>query len=108
MDVGLLLQLREKARFDSSPRSHGAFEAPHPAHPKSSESSEPPEVDPDQGPLDTFCVLTLEPEEVSLLLLPTSRSIMISRMTSHLIWVGSVAGRLLPRQGGCAHTLQAC
>lgn len=61
-----LLQLREKAWFDSSPRSRGAFAAPHPGHPKASESSEPPQVDPDQGPLDTFCVLTLEPEEVSL------------------------------------------
>ena len=32
---GFLLQLREKAWFDSSPRSHGAFAAPHPAHPLS-------------------------------------------------------------------------
>ncbi|KAG0585046.1 hypothetical protein KC19_3G253500 [Ceratodon purpureus] len=56
--------LREKAWFDSSPRSRGAFAAPHPGHPKASESSEPPKVDPDQGPLDTFCVLTLEPEEI--------------------------------------------
>lgn len=62
----LLVQLREKAWFDSSPRSRGAFAAPHPGHPKSSEASEPPKVDPEQGPLDTFCVLTLEPEEVTL------------------------------------------
>jgi hypothetical protein len=56
--------LREKAWFDSSPRSRGAFAAPYPGHPKSSEASEPPKVDPEQGPLDTFCVLTLEPEEI--------------------------------------------
>lgn len=61
----LSVQLREKAWFDSSPRSRGAFAAPHPGHPKS-DSSEPPKVDPEQGPLDTFCVLTLEPEEVTL------------------------------------------
>ncbi|XP_024379695.1 pyridoxine/pyridoxamine 5'-phosphate oxidase 2 isoform X1 [Physcomitrium patens] len=57
--------LREKAWFDSSPRARAAFAAPHPGHPKGSEPSEGNlQVDPNQGPLDTFCVLTLDPEEI--------------------------------------------
>ncbi|CAM6021318.1 unnamed protein product [Sphagnum balticum] len=55
--------LREKAWFDSSPRSRASFASPHPGYPKSSEF-EQPQLDPSQGPIDTFCVLTLDPKEV--------------------------------------------
>ncbi|CAM6012336.1 unnamed protein product [Sphagnum balticum] len=55
--------LREKAWFDSSLRSRASFGSPYPGHPKTSEILLP-KLDSSQGPLDNFCVLTLDPKEV--------------------------------------------
>ncbi len=58
------VQLREKAWFDSSLRLRASFGSPYPGHPKTSEILLP-KLDSSQGPLDNFCVLTLDPKEVS-------------------------------------------
>jgi len=58
------VQLREKAWFDSSLRLRASFGSPYPGHPKTSEILQP-KLDSSQGPLDNFCVLTLDPKEVS-------------------------------------------
>jgi hypothetical protein len=75
--------LREKAWFDSSPRSRASFASPHPGYPKSSEF-EQPQLDPSQGAIDTFCVLTLDPKEVVSLHLLTSFWILTSTMWMHV------------------------
>jgi pyridoxamine 5'-phosphate oxidase len=65
--------LREKAWFDSSPRLRASFGSPYPGHPKTSEI-QLPKLDSSQGPLDNFCVLTLDPKEVYFMLLCNATS----------------------------------
>ncbi|KAH9573796.1 hypothetical protein CY35_01G019600 [Sphagnum magellanicum] len=80
--------LREKAWFDSSPRSRASFASPHPGYPKSSEF-EQPQLDPSQGAIDTFCVLTLDPKEVDYYDAKKGHRIMfklLDKQDSNSIW----------------------
>ncbi|KAJ7563519.1 hypothetical protein O6H91_03G113700 [Diphasiastrum complanatum] len=57
--------IREKAWFSSSSKSRMQFAGPHPGLPVvASQDDHEPELDSEQGPVDCFCVVTLEPEEV--------------------------------------------
>lgn len=63
----LLIQMRERAWFQSSPNSRLQFVGPSPGFPcpeGGPNDSTTPQLDPAQGPVENFCLVTLEPQEV--------------------------------------------
>ncbi|KAM7508540.1 hypothetical protein LguiA_018993 [Lonicera macranthoides] len=64
----LKLQQREKAWFASSPRSRLQYLGPSPGFPALSEQPSPePSLDPSKGPVPSFCLLVLDPDQVDYL-----------------------------------------
>lgn len=62
------LQQREKVWFSSSPRSRLQYLGPHPGLPILDEhSSNDSSLDPSTGPVDAFCLLVLDPDQVDYL-----------------------------------------
>ncbi|WOG88647.1 hypothetical protein DCAR_0207882 [Daucus carota subsp. sativus] len=70
------LQQREKAWFASSPRSRLQYVGPYPGLPSISEqSSEESSLDDSTGPVDAFCLLVLNPEQVDYLNLKENKRV---------------------------------
>ena len=64
------MQLREKSWFASSLRSRLQYLGPHPGLPFLSEETQPDiSLDPSAGPVDAFCLLILEPDQVMISLI---------------------------------------
>ncbi|XP_058189612.1 pyridoxine/pyridoxamine 5'-phosphate oxidase 2 isoform X1 [Rhododendron vialii] len=64
----LKLQQREKAWFASSPKSRLQYLGPNPGFPSLDEKpSQEFSLDPSAGPVDAFCLLVLDPEQVDYL-----------------------------------------
>lgn len=62
------MQQRERAWFASSPKSRLQYLGPNPGLPALDEkSSQESSLDPSAGPVDAFCLLVLDPEQVLLL-----------------------------------------
>nr|XP_017236807.1 PREDICTED: pyridoxine/pyridoxamine 5'-phosphate oxidase 2 isoform X2 [Daucus carota subsp. sativus] len=67
---------REKAWFASSPRSRLQYVGPYPGLPSISEqSSEESSLDDSTGPVDAFCLLVLNPEQVDYLNLKENKRV---------------------------------
>nr|DAD17969.1 TPA_asm: hypothetical protein HUJ06_019432 [Nelumbo nucifera] len=63
--VKCIMQKREKAWFASSLRSRAQYLGPSPGLPCiNEESSKESSIDPTKGPVDAFCLLLLDPEQV--------------------------------------------
>lgn len=70
------LQQREKAWFASSPRSRLQYVGPYPGLPSISEqSSGESSLDNSTGPVDAFCLLVLNPEQVDYLNLKENKRV---------------------------------
>lgn len=75
----LKLQQREKAWFASSPRSRLQFLGPHAGLPSVSEqSSIESSVDHSTGPVDAFCLLVLDPDQVDYLNLKSNERVIFT------------------------------
>lgn len=65
------MQQREKAWFASSPKSRLQYLGPNPGFPSLDEKpSQEFFLDPSAGPVDAFCLLVLDPEQVGDLFYP--------------------------------------
>jgi pyridoxamine 5'-phosphate oxidase len=60
-----LMQQREKSWFASSPKSRLQYLGPNPGLPCLSEQPDQEFLDPSTGPVGAFCVLILDPDQVS-------------------------------------------
>ncbi|CAL0318037.1 unnamed protein product [Lupinus luteus] len=70
----LKLQEREKSWFASSLRSRSQYLGPEPGLPSLGEQAQPEiSLDPSTGPVDAFCLLILEPDQVDYLNLKNSQ-----------------------------------
>eukprot|EP00250_Pteridium_aquilinum_P003054 c13389_g1_i1 orf=335-943(-) len=86
--------LREKAWFESSAHSRLQFLGPAPKLPSLHSTSTEVKLDPTQGPVDAFCLVLFDPEEVDYLNVKKNRRVVfthtpMSRMTeadSHETW----------------------
>lgn len=72
------LSLRERAWFDSSIKSRSQFAGPSPRLPVL-EGGPEPQVDASQGPLHSFCLVTVEAEEVDYYNLKEGKRILFHR-----------------------------
>jgi pyridoxamine 5'-phosphate oxidase len=61
-----LMQEREKSWFASSLKSRLQYLGPSPGLPCLSEEPDPEFLDPSKGPVGAFCVLILDPDQVSI------------------------------------------
>jgi hypothetical protein len=60
-----VMQQREKSWFASSVRSRSQYLGPEPGLPRLNEQTQPEiSLDPSLGPVDAFCLLILEPDQV--------------------------------------------
>jgi pyridoxamine 5'-phosphate oxidase len=59
------MQQREKSWFASSPKSRLQYLGPNPGLPCLSEQPDQEFLDPSTGPVGAFCVLILDPDQVS-------------------------------------------
>ncbi|GLJ55864.1 hypothetical protein SUGI_1199540 [Cryptomeria japonica] len=76
------LLMRERAWFASSPRSRLQFLGPQPALPVlHTEAETKHSLDPSAGPVGTFCLLTLDPEQVDYLDLKNNQRIVFKLFT---------------------------
>lgn len=60
----MVMQQREKSWFACSPKSRLQYMAPTPRNPASEPPSQVPSLDPSIGPVATFCLLVLDPDQV--------------------------------------------
>ncbi|GAU37408.1 hypothetical protein TSUD_361130 [Trifolium subterraneum] len=68
------LQQREKSWFASSVRSRSQYLGPEPGLPRLNEQTQPEiSLDPSIGPVDAFCLLILEPDQVDYLNLKSNQ-----------------------------------
>lgn len=72
--------LREKVWFASSLRSRLQYLGPHPFVALSNTEVFKDSLDPCTGPVGTFCLLTLDPDQVDYLNLKTNRRIVFKRL----------------------------
>ncbi|KAI3796487.1 hypothetical protein L1987_39158 [Smallanthus sonchifolius] len=75
------LQQREKAWFDSSPKSRLQYLGPNPGLPSLSDqpAEVPSSLDPSAGPVAAFCLLVLDPDQVDYLNLKSNERISFAR-----------------------------
>lgn len=61
-----MMQLREKAWFASSPKSRLQYLGPNPGIPSlaNEQTQVPTSLDPSVGPVEAFCLLVLDPDQV--------------------------------------------
>lgn len=71
--------LREKAWFDSSPKSRLQFVGPAPKLPALETSQIEVKLDPSQGPANAFSLVLLDPEEVDYLHLKKNERVVFTR-----------------------------
>ncbi|CAH9144642.1 unnamed protein product [Cuscuta epithymum] len=89
------LQQRERAWFDSSIRSRLQYLGPSPAAiPSLKDTSfQEPSLDPLAGPVDAFCLLVLDPEQVDFLNLRSNKRITFASRCSSIngekIWTST-------------------
>ncbi|OAE34832.1 hypothetical protein AXG93_2528s2000 [Marchantia polymorpha subsp. ruderalis] len=77
------LKMRERAWFQSSPNSRLQFVGPSPGFPcpeGGPNDSTTPQLDPAQGPVENFCLVTLEPQEVDYLNLRKNKRYVFQKM----------------------------
>eukprot|EP00249_Psilotum_nudum_P013097 c24151_g1_i1 orf=439-723(-) len=83
------LNLREKAWFASSMNLRLQFMGPHPKLPCLTKNSElQAQLDPEQGPVETFCLVTLNPEEVDYVNLKENRRVIFKRTEKTTVSIG--------------------
>ncbi|RAL54217.1 hypothetical protein DM860_004688 [Cuscuta australis] len=79
------LRQRERAWFESSLRSRMQYLGPSPGLPSlNDQSSQEPTLDPSAGPVDAFCLLVLDPEQVDILNLKSNRRLAFASLCSSI------------------------
>ncbi|XP_071735894.1 pyridoxine/pyridoxamine 5'-phosphate oxidase 2 [Rutidosis leptorrhynchoides] len=85
------LQQREKAWFDSSPKSRLQYLGPNPRTPSLGDqlTQVPSSLDPSSGPVEAFCLLVLDPDQVDYLNLKSNERITFTRkiVNEEISWI---------------------
>ncbi|KAL1329253.1 pyridoxine/pyridoxamine 5'-phosphate oxidase 2 isoform X1 [Arachis ipaensis] len=83
LKLQFILQQREKSWFANSLRSRSQYLGPNPGLPRLIEQAQPEvSLDPSTGPVDAFCLLILEPDQVDYLNLKSNQRLTFKSVVS--------------------------